>query len=81
MASKRDAQKWMERTLGKPTADAVFKKVDKMAEKGAATTEIEDAIADDLTKKIKTLVQKQVRYHVPRQERRYKGTGPRGPHK
>ena len=81
MASKRDTQKWIEKTLGKPTADAVLKKVERLTKKGAAAAEIEEAIAADLMKKIKTLVRKGIKYHVPHPGRMYGGHGHRGPHK
>ena len=47
---KKDVRSWMRKQLGRETADAMLKKLDKMAKKKAPFKAIETMIAADLSK-------------------------------
>ncbi len=79
MAKKGDAQTWMVDVLGKTVAEAVLKKADRMAGKGASVAKIEKAISADVMRHIKTHVRKGVMYRVHDAGVMYRASGPRGP--
>ncbi len=47
---KKDVRSWMRKQLGRETADALLKKLDKMANKKAPFKAIDNMIAEDLSK-------------------------------
>ncbi|MGD0414224.1 MAG: hypothetical protein ABSA80_02615 [Terriglobales bacterium] len=47
---KKDVRSWMRKQLGRETADAMLKKLDKMANNEAPVKAIEKTIAEDLSK-------------------------------
>jgi hypothetical protein len=49
-AKKKDVRSWMRKQLGRETADAMLKKLDKMAKKKAPFKAIEEMIGEDLSK-------------------------------
>jgi len=62
-AKKEDVRSWMRKQLGREAADAMLKKLDKMANKKAPFKAVEKMIAEDLSKHFKK-VRRYLDHHI-----------------
>jgi hypothetical protein len=53
MVRRRNAERWLEECLGKKAAEALLRKMERMAKKGATAAEIEKAIVKDFSTRMR----------------------------